>query len=153
MLKRVSGLVLLLVCMGGCSRNLYHYHRTVVGVDISGNVTGNAPSGHLTLGYSRRLVVVLPADIKDALAKPSTDESLPSTVFCTQVRASLGGVNVFREVLATGLPAQNYAMSLVAASDGLNDWQYRNYVCPGFEIPSPDNPQGVKAAVGALPPR
>jgi hypothetical protein len=176
MLKDVGVLALLLVLAGGCERNLYHYHRTVIGVDISGNVAGNAPSGHLTLGYSRRLVLVLPDEIKDALkdATPpddntqdkdkkatqrTTSESLPPTVFCTQVRASLGGVNSFREILATGTSAERYALSLVAASNGVHDWAYRNYVCPGFEIPAPkpsdpgaaDNPQGVIAPVGALP--
>ena len=169
-------LALLLVLVAGCERKLYHYHRTVIGVDISGNVAGNAPSGHLTLGYSRRLVLVLPDEINDALtdSKPSdaktpdkdmnaadrtTSEGLPPTVFCTQVRASLGGVNSFREILATGKSAEHYAMGLVAASEGVVDWRYRNYVCPGFEIPAPkpsdpgaaDNPQGAKPPGGALP--
>jgi hypothetical protein len=171
MLKCVGVLAILLVLSAGCERKLYHYHRTVVGVDISGNVTGNAPSGHLTLGYSRRLVVVLPDGIKEALEEstpsdgktlakdqaavhPPPRASLPDTVFCTQVRASLGGVNSFREVFATGTSAEHYALSLVAASEGLDGWLYRNYVCPGFEIPPPlaRDPK-AKATAGALPAR
>ena len=65
---RIVGLLMVVVAFGaGCGRNLYHYHRTIVGVDISGNVAGDTPSGHLTLGYSRTLVVLMPPDIQKAI--------------------------------------------------------------------------------------
>jgi hypothetical protein len=153
MLKTLGILTLICALSDGCSRSLYHYHRTVIGVDISGNVAGDTPSGHLTLGYSRRLVVLMPPEIKDILdieAKKKAEKNLsqaqvnealradiPDTIFCTQVKASLGGVNTFREVLATGEPAYGYAQHLVALAAGSNDDKYRNFVCPGLEIPHP----------------
>jgi hypothetical protein len=148
-------LILAVVCSmsAGCGRTLYHYHRTVVGVDISGNVAGDTPSGHLTLGYSRRLVVLMPPEIqeilnveakKKAAGTPETqiraavNADIPDTIFCTQVKASLGGVNSFREVLATGEPAYGYAQRLVAIAATSNDDEYGNFVCTGLKIPNPD---------------
>ena len=152
MLKTFLTLVAVCAMSAGCSRSLYHYHRTVVGVDISGNVAGDSPSGHLTLGYSRRLVVLMPPEMKEILdveAKKKADgkpqaqinealrADIPDTIFCTQVKASLGGVNTFREVLATGDPAYGYAQHLVALAAGSNDDEFRNFVCPGLKIPHP----------------
>jgi hypothetical protein len=152
MLKTLSILAAICGISAGCGRTLYHYHRTVVGVDISGNVAGDTPSGHLTLGYSRRLVVLMPPEIKDILDAKAKAEAtrqpmqlpaeLPNTVFCTQVKASLGGVNSFREVLATGEPAYGYAQRLVALAAASSDDEYRNFVCPGLKIPKP-SPNGV----------
>ena len=152
MLRILSILAMTCAMSAGCSRSLYHYHRTVVGVDISGNVAGDTPSGHLTLGYSRRLVVLMPPEIKEILdieakkkaagkSQAEINEALkadiPDTIFCTQVKASLGGVNSFREVLATGDPAYGYAQHLVAVAAASNDDEYRNFVCPGLKIPPP----------------
>jgi hypothetical protein len=155
MLKQFFFLAALCAISTGCGRNLYHYHRTVVGVDISGNVAGDTPSGHLTVGYSRRLVILMPPEMQgilDTKAKVAPGEELkadakadgkrpawelPSTVFCTQVKASLGGVNSFREILATGNPAENYADRLVKLVEKEGDTKYRNLVCPNFEIPKP----------------
>jgi hypothetical protein len=114
----------------GCQPRLYHYHRTVIGLDIAGNVTGQSPSGHLTLGYSRRLVAVVPKEMNDK----SDDVLLPSTVFCTQVKASLGGANSFREILGTGEPADEFA-TLIANMPGAEDIRQRNLICPGLPIP------------------
>lgn len=147
MLKGVPGITAIVVlgsvlaACGSSQRNLYHYHRTVVGVDIAGNISGDTPSGHLTLGYSRRLIVFLPPEVQQALqsGQPTpTGVPLPSSVFCTQVKASLGGISAFREILATGHPAEDYAARLATESAGLTDWKDRNFVCPGFEIPAPD---------------
>lgn len=156
MLKILGILVLTCALSAGCSRSLYHYHRTVIGVDISGTVAGDTPSGHLTLGYSRRLVVLMPPEIKDILdieAQKKAEKNLtpaqvnealradiPNTIFCTQVKASLGGINTFREVLATGDPAYGYAQHLVVLAAGSNDDEYRNFVCPGLKIPNPSAP-------------
>ena len=139
MLKSTLGVLLAVLACAGCGRNFYHYHRTVIGIDIAGNVAGSSPRGHLIIGYSRRLVTALPQEAQDALSGQggAGDTQLPSTVFCTQVRASLGGVNAFREVLATGAPAEQYAEALTEASAGISEYQYRNFVCPGFEIPAP----------------
>lgn len=152
MLKPFSILAVVCAMSAGCGRTLYHYHRTVVGIDISGNVAGDTPSGHLTLGYSRRLVVLMPPEIQeilDAKAKAEATQQpmqfpaeLPDTVFCTQVKASLGGVNSFREVLATGDPAYSYAQHLVALAAASSDEEYRNFVCPGLKIPQPDTSKG-----------
>jgi hypothetical protein len=116
------------------------------------NVDADTASEHLTLGYSRRLVVLMPPEIKEILdveAKERTagnspaevNEALradiPNTIFRTQVKASLGGVNTFREVLATGDPAYGYAQHLVALAAGSNNDEYRNFVCPGLKIPHP----------------
>ncbi len=136
MLKAWLLLLALLTVATGCGRTLYHYHRTVVGVDISGNVAGESPSGHLTLGYSRRLVIIMPPEIEDAMRTKRAHEqqvSLPNTIFCTQVRASLGGVNAFREVLATGEPAVGFAE--IQAAGRPSDKKARNFVCPGYEVP------------------
>ncbi len=144
----------LLILPTGCGRTLYHYHRTVVGLDISGNVAGDTPSGHLTLGYSRRLVILMPPEIEDVMREkppePGKQEvKLPSTIFCTQVRASLGGVNAFREVLATGTPAESYAKLLAAKRP--NDDKLRNFVCPGYEILEADPNAATKDTKKAEP--
>jgi len=118
---------------------LYHYHRTVIGVDISGNVSDSTPSGHLTLGYSRRLVIAMPKVVEEALKGEQGLEKLPQTIFCTQVKASLGGVNVFREILATGDPADGYAQQLATSAEVVS-MKNRNLVCPGLEVPAPDAP-------------
>jgi len=138
------------------NRNLYHYHRTVVGLDIAGNVSGDSPSGHLVLGYSRRLVVFLPPEVEKALesgqpADPTEGVPLPATVFCTQVKASLGGVSAFREILATGPPAVQYAEQLAAEAAGVTDWKDHNFVCPGFEMPRPDGGAPESARPTAAP--
>lgn len=131
--------LLLLGMVAGCTgRNLYHYHRTVIGVDISGNVAGDTPSGHLTLGYSRRLVIFMPPEIQEALQEKSPTGNIPPTVFCTQVKASLGGVNAFREIIATGEPADSYAQQLVASMIAAPAATNRNFVCPGLVIPEAD---------------
>jgi hypothetical protein len=148
--------VLAAVAAGCADRNLYHYHRTVVGMDIAGNVSGNSPSGHLVLGYSRRLIVFLPPEVQKALEESQklaaqksrgTSEDtvpvevpLPDSIFCTQVKASLGGISAFREILATGTPAKEYAEQLAAEADGLTDWKNRNFICPGFVMPAPAAP-------------
>src|SRR6266404_5105433 len=139
MLRTCSLLLTLVALCSGCGRNLYHYHRTVVGIDISGNVAGSTPSGHLVVGYSRRLVILMPPEVQDALEGKGTGSELPPTIFCTQVKASLGGVNAFREILATGDPAVGYAQLQAEARQGLGaDGKLRNFVCPGYEIPQPD---------------
>jgi hypothetical protein len=163
MLRAACLLGMGLVAAAGCSgRSLYHYHRTVVGVDISGNVSESTPSGRLTLGYSRRLVAAMPDAIERAMEEASKSQSattaattspaggsqaqppvkplvvnLPPTVFCTQVKASLGGVNSFREILATGTPAEGYAQQL-AEGAALVSPKDRNFVCPGLVISTPE---------------
>ena len=119
------------------------------------NVVADTASEHLTLGYSRRLVVLMPPEIKEILDVEAKERAagnspaevnealradIPNTIFRTQVKASLGGVNTFREVLATGEPAYGYAQHLVALAAGSNDDKYRNFVCPGLEIPHPAVP-------------
>ncbi len=152
----ISSVVLGLL-VTGCSsnRNLYHYHRTVVGLDIAGNVSGNSPSGHLILGYSRRLIVFLPPEVKEALATEQPDTTggvpLPASVFCTQVKASLGGLNAFREILATGQPAVDYASQLAASATGITEWKDHNFVCPGFKIPGPPSGSPPSAEPTAAP--
>ena len=151
MLRAIGLLVAVLLAATACSgRSLYHYHRTVVGVDISGNVSDSTPSGRLTLGYSRRLVAAMPEAIQKAIEeagkKPADTPTaapvkpvvapLPQTVFCTQVKASLGGVSSFREILATGAPADRYAEQISEASQLVSP-RDRNFVCPGLVIPTP----------------
>jgi len=152
MLRCLFALSFTLVLLTGCAdRSLYHYHRTVVGVDIAGSVDGETPRGHVIVGYSRRLVVVVPPawELETAqslqrknelaagqMAKSPTVDDVPSTVFCTQVKASLGGLSVFREIMATGDPATRYAEFLVAnAPAGLNT-SAKNSVCPDLEVPT-----------------
>jgi len=143
-------LVMLLVCVAlpGCGRQLYHYHRTIIGLDIAGNVNGNAPSGHLVLGYARRLIVLFPneEELKKLAAKkqaqsqapaPLDGENLPSTVFCTQVKGSLGGLSLFREILATGTAADNYASLMASEGSESSRPSRANFVCPDIEIPKP----------------
>jgi hypothetical protein len=163
MLIRCAILCLLLL-LTGCSsragRFLYHYHRTVVGVDISGSLSQSNPSGHLALAYQRRFVVFLPPAVAEAFVKAAEARQgpgvarvteLPPAVFCTQVKASLGGLNVFSEILATGDAAEEYAALLAAsAPDGVGVKE-ENLICPGFVIPKQTVAPGPPAAVAAPP--
>ncbi len=163
MLKRVFASSFALVLLAGCAdRSLYHYHRTVVGVDIAGSVDGETPRGHVIVGYSRRLVVVVPPawelETPESLQKKQqllaagqaptqpTTEDVPSTVFCTQVKASLGGVSIFREVMATGNPATRYAEYLVANSPAGLHVSAKNAVCPDLEVPQKTGTTGKPAS-------
>ena len=133
----------------GCvDRHLYHYHRTVIGVDIAASIDGETPRGHLILGYARKLVVVVPpsweltpteSEKLRARSNQSPFDPIPSTVFCTQVKAGGRGVNLFREIMATGDPATNYAAYLVANGPAVPDASKQNFVCPdlAIEVPKP----------------
>jgi len=155
MLKNALMVALAGLALSGCGRQLYHYHRTIIGLDIAGNVNGNTPSGHLVLGYSRRLVVAFPndklepqstqnqgqdlkaQDLKGQNSKGQDRESLPSTVFCTQVKGSLGGLSLFREILATGYSADAYASLMASEGSESSRPSRANFVCPDMEIPKP----------------
>ena len=90
---------------------------------------------------------MMPPEIQRAIEAKARGQSveIPDTVFCTQVKASLGGVNSFREVLATGQPAEGYAQRLVELAKAAGGDPYRNFVCPGFEIPKPSSDAGPQA--------
>lgn len=125
MLRRLLSLVSLGIVLVGCTpTHFIHYHRTVIGIDSSAAMDGNG--GHLTVGYDRRLIAVVP----DAAGTRPTGQTQPggagtpqpgtgtqakdamSTIFCTQLDASALGVGRFHETLATGSVATAYARAL-----------------------------------------
>ena len=102
-----------LVCLIGCSTeptHLMHYQRTVIGFDAA--VATQEASGHLILGYDRRMVAVVP---KTTLEGQAVDAM--SIISCTSARTGFRTVD-FDERLATGEAAVNYAEGLVTDPQG-----------------------------------
>jgi len=130
MLERFGLAMCVALLAAGCGGNnpyLAHYHRTVSGVDLSANVTDSTPSGHITLGYSRRLTIISPRELVTG-----KDNEVLSSVFCTEILANFAGASIFREVLATGDAAVSYASSTPPAVR-IAGTELPNQVCPDIK--------------------
>jgi hypothetical protein len=105
----VRVLALGVLATAGCTTeptHLMHYQRTVMGFDAA--VATQEASGHIILGYDRRMVSVVP---KTTLSGKAQDAM--SIISCTKAKSGFTQVD-FDERLATGEAAVNYAAGLKA---------------------------------------
>jgi len=113
MLKPVGQvLCLCAVALAGCAQpsHLIAVHRTTIGLSMAGSSEG---SGHFSLGYRQREVFVVP---KTNLAQPGEQPRYEamSVMSCTTVEATFLGPVDFRQTLASGDAATQYAQKYAA---------------------------------------
>jgi hypothetical protein len=123
MLRKYAAATIAIALLAGCeATHLYVAHSTVVGVD--GAMSSDSASGHLTVGYDRNFVTIVPKSVPIQPAGMGADTGQGSggpreamaVLSCSEVQVSGIFLTGFSEYLATGKAGVDFAKR-VGASD------------------------------------
>jgi hypothetical protein len=108
MFRRAIGAILLtLPSLIACEpTQLYIAHNTVIGLDAA--VSTEQTAGHLTIGYDRQFLALVPKSVPEAEGDAKSREAMAALV-CSELKVDGIFLTAYNEKLATGDAAKRAA--------------------------------------------